>query len=112
KGVEKLGYLKLTRVVDQNDIVPMLPPTTIVNRAHGIYEHIGPEVILLEGPQYVFLPTHDAERISEGELGRSVGRADLDDHHIDNYLKRIAPKANTAVAVSYNDREQYVAKKK
>jgi triacylglycerol lipase len=111
-GVDKLGFLKLTRVVDENDIVPMLPPTTVVNRAHGIYEHTGPEVILLEGPHYVFLPTHDADRISEGELGRSLGRADLADHHMDNYLKRISDKTDKAVAVSYNDRENYVAKKK
>ncbi|MEQ1943702.1 lipase family protein [Mesorhizobium sp. VNQ89] len=111
-GVEKLGFLNLTRVVDENDIVPMLPPTTIVNRAHGIYEHAGPEVILLEGPHYVFLPTHDADRISQGELGRSLGRADLADHHMDNYLKRISDKTGKAVAVAYNDRENYVAKKK
>lgn len=111
-GVQKLGFLNLTRVVDENDIVPMLPPTTVVNRAHGIYEHTGPEVILLEGPHYVFLPTHDADRISEGELGRSLGRADLADHHMDNYLRRIADKTGKAVAVSYNDRENYVAKKK
>ncbi len=111
-GVQKLGFLNLTRVVDENDIIPMLPPTSIVNREHGIYEHIGPEVILLEGPHYVFLPTHDADRISEGELGRSLGRADLADHHMDNYLKRINDKAGTAVAVSYNDRENYVSKKK
>lgn len=112
KGVAKLGYLNLTRVVDENDIIPMLPPTTIVNRAHGVYEHIGPEVILLDGPHYVFLPKHDAGRISEGELGRSIGRADLADHHIDNYLKRISDKVAQAIAVSYDDREQYVTKKK
>jgi triacylglycerol lipase len=111
-GVEKLGFLTLTRVVDENDIVPMLPPTTIVNRLYGVYEHAGPEIILLEGPNYVFLPTHDAGRISVGEFGRSLNIADLEDHHMDNYLRRLSSKATGAVAVSYDEREKYVAPKK
>lgn len=111
-GVQKLGFLKLTRVVDENDMVPMLPPTTIVNRIYGVYEHAGPEIILLEGPHYVFLPTHDADRISIGEFGRSLNIADLKDHHMDNYLNRLSAKATSAVEVSYDDREKYVAPKK
>lgn len=111
-GVEKLGFLTLTRVVDENDIVPMLPPTTIVNRIYGVYEHAGPEIILLEGPHYVFLPTHDADRISIGEFGRSLSLANLKDHHMDNYLRRLSSKAQGAVNVPYDDREKYIASKK
>ena len=111
-GVKRLEFLTITRVVDENDIVPMLPPTTIVNRAHGVYQHAGPEIILLEGPHYVFLPTHAADRISLGELGRSLSLASLADHHMDNYLSRLAAKSGGAVAVRYNDREKYVAPKK
>jgi hypothetical protein len=111
-GVDRLGFLSLTRVVDENDIVPMLPPTTIVNRVYGVYEHAGPEIILLEGPHYVFLPTHDADRISIGEFGRSLNIADLKDHHMDNYLSRLSIKAKGAVEVSYDSREKYVAPKK
>jgi triacylglycerol lipase len=111
-GVEKLGFLKLTRVVDENDIVPMLPPTTIVNRVYGVYEHTGPEIILLDGPHYVFLPTHDADRISIGEFGRSLNIAELKDHHMDKYLSRLSAKTSGAVAVSYNEREKYIAARK
>ena len=110
-GVQRLGFLTLTRVVDENDVIPMLPPTTIVNRVYGVYEHAGPEIILLEGPRYVFLPTHNADRISIGEFGRSLNLADLKDHHMDNYLKRLSGKAKGAVEVSYDEREKYVAKK-
>lgn len=111
-GVQKLGFLTLTRVVDENDVIPMLPPTTIFNRVYGVYEHAGPEVILLEGPHYVFLPRHDADRISIGEFGRSLDIADLKDHHMDNYLSRLSAKTAGAVAVPYNEREKYVAAKK
>jgi hypothetical protein len=90
----------------------MLPPTTIVNRLYGVYEHAGPEVVLLDGPHYVYLPTHDAGRISIGEFGRSLSLASLADHHMDNYLGRIAAKTGNAVAVPYNEREKYVAPKK
>lgn len=107
-GVEKLGFLKLVRVVDANDIIPMLPPTTIINRAHGVYQHTGPEVIVLEGPNYVYLPNHDADRISLGELGRSLDLASLADHRMDNYIRRLSEKSEKAVAVSYNDRQKYI----
>ncbi len=111
-GVQRLGFLTLTRVVDENDVVPMLPPTTIVNRLYGVYEHAGPEIILLEGPHYVFLPTHTADRISVGEFGRSLSLANLADHHMDHYLERLAAKSSGAVEISYNEREKYVAPKK
>ncbi|RWN66245.1 MAG: lipase family protein [Mesorhizobium sp.] len=108
-GVERIGSLSITRVVDENDMVPMLPPVTaLINRLHGSYEHVGPEVILLDGPHYVFLPSHDADRISVGEFWRSISFADLADHHMDNYLNRLSTKATGAVAVSYNDRERYI----
>lgn len=111
-GVQKLGFLTLIRVVDENDVIPMLPPTTIFNRVYGVYEHAGPEIILLEGPHYVYLPTHDADRISIGEFGRSLSFANLKDHHMDRYLSRLSPKAKGAVEVSYDERENFIASKK
>lgn len=111
KGVDKLGALPLTRVVDENDIIPMLPPSTKLDKAHGPYEHVGPEIILLEGPRYVYLPSHDANRLSYGEFWRSMGIADLKDHKMDLYIARIAAKRAGAQQVTYNEREKYVAKK-
>jgi hypothetical protein len=106
-GVQRL-QVPLIRVVDENDIVPMLPPASATDPAFGPYEHLGPEVILLQGPRYVYLPAHDATRIDVGEFWRSIGIADLPDHKIDNYVNRIADKINGAVEVTYNQREKYV----
>ena len=97
------------RVVDENDVIPMLPPG-IANKAHGPYDHAGPEVILLEGPRYVYLTQHDASRLAVGEFWRSMGVADLPDHKMDNYLKRLSSKTKRAVEVAYNQREKYTAK--
>jgi hypothetical protein len=111
-AVGRLDFLALTRVVDENDMVPMLPPVTTHDKTHGTYEHVGPEVILLEGPNFVFLPDHDAARLSVDEFWRSVSFASLDDHHMDNYLHRLSTKSDGAVEVPYNKREKYVAPKK
>jgi hypothetical protein len=109
EGVKRLGYLPLMRVVDENDVIPMLPPG-MVNKAHGPYDHVGPEVILLEGPDYVYLTQHDASRLAVGEFWRSIGVADLQDHKMDNYLKRLSSKTKRSVEVAYNQREKYTAK--
>lgn len=109
QGVAKLGSLPLTRVVDENDIIPLLPPGG-GTRAEGPYDQVGPEVILLEGPRYVYLPDHAADRLAVGELWRDIGVADLEDHKMDNYLARLAEKSQAAVQVPYNQREKYVAR--
>lgn len=110
-GIDRLAGLPLTRVVDENDIIPMLPPALTLNKRYGPYEQVGPEIILLEGPRYVYLARHDANRLSLGEFWRTEGYADLPDHKMDNYLKRIAEKERGAIAIDYNDREKYVTHK-
>jgi hypothetical protein len=108
QGVARLGFLPLTRVVDENDVIPMLPPGG--SKAHGPYDQVGPEVILLEGPRYVYLTGHDASRLAVGELWRNIGIADLPDHKMDNYLKRLSSKTKQTVEVAYNQREKYTTK--
>ena len=108
-GVKRLGFLPLTRVVDENDIVPLVPPGFVSDPRFGPYEHVGAEVILLEGPEFVYLPSHDANRIALGEFWRTVSYADLIDHQIKKYLNRIADKTKGAKEVPYTDREKFVA---
>jgi triacylglycerol lipase len=105
-GVQHIGSIPLTRVVDENDIVPMLPPDTLFKKDK--YAHIGPEIILLKGTDFTYLSNHDAKRISVGEFWRSLTIANLNDHHMDNYLKRIASKAGGATEVPYVNREKYL----
>jgi triacylglycerol lipase len=107
-GVKRLGFLPLTRIVDENDIVPMVAPSAYTDPKFGPYDQVGPEVILLEGPDFVYLPSHDAARIDLGEFWRSLSFADLKDHEMQKYLRRIASKATRATQVPYNQREKYV----
>jgi triacylglycerol lipase len=108
-GVKRLSFLPLARVVDENDIVPMVPPATATDPRFGPYEHVGSEVILLEGRDIVYLPSHDANRISVGEFWRSISFADLKDHEMKKYLKRIAAKTKGTTEVPYNEREKFVS---
>ena len=109
-GVQRLGFLPLMRVVDENDIIPLLPPPSFRNLGKGSYEHVGPEIVLLEGRDYAYLPAYNAERLSVGEDWGAVFGSNLKDHKMDKYLQRIAAKLQGGVEVAYNSREKYVAR--
>lgn len=86
-GVKAYGFLPLTRVVDENDVVPLVPPVTLLDSIHGIYEHLGDEVILLKEEYYVYLEQHDAERKSVGNFWKDMGHESITEHFMDNYLR-------------------------
>ena len=68
---------------------------------HGSYEHIGQEIILLEGEDYVVIAEHDAERLSVGEFWRNLAVADVEDHRIARYIERIGEKLKAANPITY-----------
>jgi hypothetical protein len=110
-GAKRLQFLPLTRVVDENDIVPLVPPSNLSDPRFGSFDHVGEEVILLEGPDFVYLPAHDATRIALGEFWRSLSYADIQDHDIRRYLGRVASKTKDAKEVPYTERLKYSATK-
>lgn len=112
QGVAQLGFLPLLRVVDENDLVPLLPPGMMSNKKYGPYQQVGPEVILLDGPDYVYLPNQAASELSLGEFWRDLHVADLKDHKLDRYIRRIEDKITGSREVAYNARENYIAKQK
>lgn len=87
-----------TRVVNNLDVVPMVPPYTPGRQ----YQHFGSEVILRDGPDYVYLDTHDADRLSVGDFWRNITDFSAKDHHMDGYLSNIQGKvANGSKQVPY-----------
>ncbi len=106
-GAKRFEWLPLVRVINENDAIPMLPPLSIINPIHGVYEHVGSEVILLEKDRYVFLDRHAATRISVGEFWRNIRTASLGDHSIDKYMARLMKMDSNATQVSYANREAY-----
>ena len=112
KGVEHYAFLPLTRVVDENDVVPLVPPITLLDSLHGVYEHLGDEVILLEGEHFVYLDEHNAERKSVGSFWKNLGHESIEEHFMDNYLKNIASKLSKSNQVPYDERETTIKEKK
>jgi predicted lipase len=108
RGVKRYDFLPLTRIVDEEDIVPLVPPVTLLDSVHGFYEHLGDEVILLPQEFYVYLEKHVAERKSVGSFWKSLGHQSIKEHFMRNYLKNIYTKLNSSVPVPYDAREEYL----
>lgn len=100
-GADLYSDLPLQRVVDANDVVPMLPPQFFLHPSHGAYAHVGEEVILLDGPYFGQLADHDAERISIDQFWRDRDFASRADHHMARYRQRIENKQGMAQLVDY-----------
>ena len=111
-AVPRLADLPLIRVVDENDVIPLVPPSTVLDPVHGPYDHVGPEVILLDDMYYSYLPSHLAERLSVGEFWRDSAIFDLPDHSISRYVERIGQKTKGSRPIAYRDREKYVTEPK
>lgn len=110
KGANKYSFLPMLRVVNKNDLVPLVPPVTLLDSVHGKYVHFKPEVILLKGVHYVYLDDHDASRSLPGSFWLNIGRESIKDHSMAKYLADIITKLESAVQVPYKDREKYISK--
>lgn len=87
-----------TRVVNELDVVPLVPPFSPIRP----YKHFTEEVILRTGPDFVYLKEHDAERISIGDFWRNIGDLSIKDHSALGYIANIKGKAaNGARQVPY-----------
>jgi hypothetical protein len=91
--------IEVTRVVNEPDVVPTVPPQGLTV---GGYQHFGPEVILRPGREYVWLPGHDANRLSIGDLWRNLDFLSVKEHPMTVYLPNIQEKVEKgAVQVPY-----------
>ncbi len=66
----------------------MVPPAGLAVR----YGHVGPEVLLRDGQDYVFLDSHVSDRLSVGEFWRHFGRVQVKEHFMTVYLDNIRGK--------------------
>jgi len=108
KGVAAYKFLPLLRVVDGNDLVPLVPPLTLLDSLHGVYEHLGPELILLSNEHYAYLEESDAERKSVGSFWENLCHENVEQHFMDNYLNNILSKSDKLIQVPYSEREKHI----
>ncbi len=96
-GALAFGDLLLTRVVNQNDVIPELPLPP--------YSHIGPELVLLPGPNYSVVqerPLDPAEIAAAWTaLQNHQAPAELPDHYIANDRANLDPKVTASQDIPY-----------
>jgi hypothetical protein len=93
QGVAKYRSLPLLRFVNDKDPVPLLPPLEIFALLdEGPFKHIGPEVVLKDGPNYVYFAESQAERFSVISFWNTLGNQEAPDHSIANYIQSLQAK--------------------
>ena len=106
-GAQKYHNLPLLRVADENDLVPMVPPEDFLDSMHGAYEHIGPELMLLEGEFYTYQTHHQVEKDKVHSFWDNLGDESVSAHFMKHYLQNIQSKLEVSAAVPYDQRERY-----
>lgn len=106
-GAEMYDFLPLTRVVNNKDLVPLVPAASLLGNFHGEYRHLGQEVILLGGPHFVYLDNHIVTEKDLSDVWNNLGDLSLKDHMMENYRTNIQDKFTKQVEVAYQDRHAY-----
>ncbi len=108
-GAKAFADLPLVRVVNQNDIVPLLPDTVAGGR--DPFVHVGPAVVIFPGPNYAFVPADEATAASAGALGRHLMEASIPDHAMRFYVENLRSKLAGARRIDLADRERYIVRR-
>ncbi|TDF42488.1 lipase family protein [Alteromonadaceae bacterium M269] len=107
-GAALFKSLPLLRVIDENDVVPLLPPMSLLNSIHGRYKHFGTEMILLEGEFYVFQDEHVQQETKSTSFWSNMTDISVGAHMIKHYLHNIKSKLNHSKQIPFEDRKQYI----
>ncbi len=110
EGVKRYETLPLMRIVDENDVVPLLPANDILDELHGGFKHVGDQVILLKDQFYVFEPTQEAEHTSAWSFWKNVLNTSMKAHFMENYLANIRSKFEHSETVPFEQRQAYYSK--
>ena len=107
--MKRYNFLPLTRVVDENDVVPLVPFVTLLDSIHGRYQHFGDQITLLTGEYYAYLSQVQASEESLGSFWENLKNLSVEQHFMANYIKNIESKSTGSTQVAYQEREKYIA---
>jgi len=107
EGMKKYQATPLLRIIDDRDLVPLVPPLTFISAEKGPYRHFGPEVILLKEVYFSYLSHRQVEDPRATSFWDNIEDINIKDHHIASYLERIWPKKEEQLQVPYEDRKEY-----
>jgi len=89
EGCKKYWDMPLTRIVDNEDIVPLVPPLTIISAIGGQYRHVGEEVVLHPNGHWIWLSKHNANRVLISGTWSNLFHESVEDHYMKNYVAKI-----------------------
>jgi hypothetical protein len=99
-GVRKYRTLPLLRFVNDKDPVPLLPPFEVFAVLdEGPYQHMGPEVVLEDGPNYRYYSDRQAQGLSVLSFWnnlKNLSIQDVPEHFMSRYLTLIQQKLPAA----------------
>ena len=99
KGAEQLHQLPLLRVINDEDVVPLLPPLTPLTFLQGRYENFGPE-IWLKPNKYNYLPDPSAEENQQNKARNIFHASLITDNFWINILQSLAKVAQKDISHS------------
>jgi len=108
--------LPLTRVVNETDVVPLVPPVELLYMFKR-YRHFGKMIKLVNDEYYCFLEPAQASGMGVNSFWLNAAKEDfsfldiakeLPDHFMDNYLDNITPKLSGGKEIRWKDRERYL----
>ncbi len=102
-GAAQFGHLPVMRVVNENDIVPLLPPMRFFPYVMP-YKHFGRELILREGPFYSCLEKSGLEKNWLRSFWRRLKykyilSGEMKEHLMESYLEQVKSKMEKAIGV-------------
>jgi triacylglycerol lipase len=77
------------RIINDQDIVAQLPPSSLVYDLSGPYEHFGPELTLQADRKWSYSPVHVPRDFLTGANWRQLDLESGTDHQIKNYIDRL-----------------------
>ncbi|NJK51094.1 lipase family protein [Candidatus Gracilibacteria bacterium] len=100
KGAQMCQHLPLLRIINHEDVVPLLPPGTILTRLQGGYHHFGSKIVLGEENGYTYTQPQALDNsmynfwmrlISAiGQKNIRYSTENIKDHNLAFYLLKIA----------------------
>lgn len=112
-GADKFKQLPITRVVNEKDVVPLVPHIEAkLSELPSIYWHLGEEIVILPGKFYSSLTGKQSMVRGLTVLKANVTARDLDAHRMEVYMARIKEKMSAAENIPYNERMNYIGGKK
>ena len=104
EGIQKIKELPFIRVVNQGDLVPMVPPTSLLSILDGEYHHGGLEIFLSDQGtvEYTNVGTaeHDNQKASFWDT-LLEGDIDYEKHLMGAYIRKINKLISKAVYITY-----------